>query len=109
MADYVFGRHARAASREMCELANDCHALFEKSRIEAPARAPMAETAIQFLERWREAYVYPEPRALKQLDETVIECAADGAEAGISADGLQRAAGGHLKECLRTAIIDTSE
>jgi 2-dehydropantoate 2-reductase len=37
MADYVFGRHARAASREMRELANDCRSLLAKSRIEAPA------------------------------------------------------------------------
>jgi len=34
----------------------------------------MAQTAIQFLEGWREAYVYAEPRALEQLDETVTEC-----------------------------------
>jgi hypothetical protein len=37
MADYVFGRHARAALREMRALANDCRSLLEKSRIEAPA------------------------------------------------------------------------
>ena len=37
MADYVFGRHARAASREMRELANDCRSLLEKSCIDAPA------------------------------------------------------------------------
>ena len=37
MADCVFGRHARAASRGMRELANDCRSLLEKSRIEAPA------------------------------------------------------------------------
>jgi 2-dehydropantoate 2-reductase len=37
MADYVFGRHARAASQEMRELANDCRSLLEKSRVEAPA------------------------------------------------------------------------
>jgi 2-dehydropantoate 2-reductase len=37
MADYVFGGHARAASREMRELANDCRSLLEKSGIEAPA------------------------------------------------------------------------
>jgi 2-dehydropantoate 2-reductase len=37
MADYVFGRHARTASREMRELANDCRSLLEKSCIEAPA------------------------------------------------------------------------
>jgi hypothetical protein len=51
-------------------------------------RALMAETAIQFLERWREACVYAEPRALEQLDETVTECTADAAEAGVSADEL---------------------
>jgi hypothetical protein len=70
-------------------------------------RALMAETAI--LERWREAYVYAEPRALEQLDETVTECTADAAEAGISADELEKAAGGSLKDYIRTAIIDTSE
>jgi CRISPR/Cas system-associated endonuclease Cas1 len=37
MADYVFGRHARTASREMRELANDCRTLLEKSGVEAPA------------------------------------------------------------------------
>jgi hypothetical protein len=69
----------------------------------------MAETAIQFLERWREACVYAEPRALEQLDATVTQCIADAAEAGVSADELEKAAGGSLKEYLRTAIIDTSE
>ena len=34
----------------------------------------MAETAIQFLERWRQSHVYAELRALEQLDETVAEC-----------------------------------
>ena len=37
-------------------------------------RVLMAETAIQFLERWRQAHVYAELRALEQLDETVAEC-----------------------------------
>ena len=37
MGDHVFGRHARAASREMHELANDCRSLLEKSGVEAPA------------------------------------------------------------------------
>ena len=37
MADYVFGRHARAASGEMRELADDCRTLLEKSGVEAPA------------------------------------------------------------------------
>lgn len=69
----------------------------------------MAETALQFLERWREANVWAEPRALEQLDATVTQCIADAAEAGIPADDLAEAAGGSLKEYLRTAIIDTSE
>ena len=68
----------------------------------------MVETAIQFLERWRQAHVYAELRALEQLDETVAECIGAAAD-GISADALEKAAGGSLKECLRTAIINTSE
>jgi hypothetical protein len=70
-------------------------------------RVLMAETAIQFLERWRQAHVYAELRALEQLDATVAVGAA--AEDGISADDLENAAGGSLKEYLRTAIINTSE
>ena len=69
----------------------------------------MAETAIQFLEHWRETNVYAELRALEQLDATVAQCKADAAEEGISADRLEKAAGGSLKEYLRAAIIDTSE
>ena len=42
----------------------------------------MAETAIQFLERWRQARVYAELRALEQLDETVAECIGAAAEDG---------------------------
>jgi hypothetical protein len=69
----------------------------------------MTETAIQFLENWREASIYAEPRALEQLDETVAECIGAAADIGISADDLEKAAGGSLKEYLRAAIIDTSE
>ncbi len=69
----------------------------------------MAETAIQFLERWRQAHVYAELRALERLDETVAECRGAAAEDGISADDLEKTAGGSLKEYLRTAIINTSE
>jgi hypothetical protein len=69
----------------------------------------MAETPIQFLELWRGANVYAEPRALEQLDATVAQCIGDAVEVGISANDLERAAGGSLKEYLRVAIIDTSE
>ena len=72
-------------------------------------RMLMAETAIQFLERWRQTHVYAELRALEQLDETVAECIGAAAEDGISADDLEKAAGGSLKEYLRIAIINTSE
>jgi hypothetical protein len=53
--------------------------------------------------------LYAELRALEQLDETVAECIGAAAEDGISADDLEKAAGGSLKEYLRTAIINTSE
>jgi len=69
----------------------------------------MAETAIQFLERWRQAHVYAEQRTLDQLDETVAECIGAAGEDDIPADDLEKAAGGSLKEYLRVAIINTSE
>jgi 2-dehydropantoate 2-reductase len=37
MADYVFGRHARAASGEMRAIANDCRAILAKTGTAAPA------------------------------------------------------------------------
>jgi 2-dehydropantoate 2-reductase len=37
MADYIFGGHARAAAREMRDLASDCRSLLEKSGVEAPS------------------------------------------------------------------------
>lgn len=37
MADYVFGRHARAAFTEMREVANDCRIMLEETGVEAPA------------------------------------------------------------------------
>jgi len=69
----------------------------------------LAETAIQFLERWRQAHVYAELRALEQLDETVARMHRRCGRGRHSADDLEKAAGGSLKEYLRTAIINTSE
>jgi 2-dehydropantoate 2-reductase len=37
MAEYVFGRHARAASAEMHDVANDCRIMLEQAGVEAPA------------------------------------------------------------------------
>jgi 2-dehydropantoate 2-reductase len=37
MANYVFGRHARTASREMHEVANDCRTILERTGVEASA------------------------------------------------------------------------
>jgi hypothetical protein len=37
MADYVLGGHARAAAREMQEIANDCRSLSERSGVEVTA------------------------------------------------------------------------
>jgi len=37
MASHVFGEHARAASREMRDIAADCRTLLEKCGLEAPA------------------------------------------------------------------------
>ena len=48
-------------------------------------------------------------RALLNNSTRLLPNEADAAEAGISADDLEQAAGDSLKEYLRTAIIDTSE
>jgi 2-dehydropantoate 2-reductase len=37
IAEYVFGRHARGASTEMREIANDCRIMLQKTGVEAPA------------------------------------------------------------------------
>ena len=37
MSDYIFCRHARSATYEMCEIANECRTLLERSTVEAPA------------------------------------------------------------------------
>jgi hypothetical protein len=41
MADYVFGRHARAAAQEMQQVAGDCRSLLIKSGVRAPALAQL--------------------------------------------------------------------
>ncbi len=51
MADYVFGRHARAATREMRELANDCRALLEKTGVDAPALRELYRAIDGFADR----------------------------------------------------------
>jgi hypothetical protein len=77
--------------------------------VDPVGRVLVAETAIQFLERWRQAHVYAELRVPEQLDETVAECIGAAAEDDIPAGDLEKAAGGSLKEYLRMAIINTSE
>jgi len=37
MTEYVFGRHARAASPEMREVANDCRVMLDETGATAPA------------------------------------------------------------------------
>jgi 2-dehydropantoate 2-reductase len=41
IADYVFGRHARAAAQEMQQVADDCRSLLMKSGMQAPALAQL--------------------------------------------------------------------
>ena len=77
--------------------------------IDARWESANARNCDLFLERWRQAHVYAELRALEQLDETVAECIGAAVEDGISVDDVEKAAGGSLKEYLRTAIINTSE
>jgi hypothetical protein len=64
----------------------------------------MAESAPEFLERWRYSYITCETRTLEQVDATVKQCLDDAAEAHISASDLEAAAGGDLRGCLLAAL-----
>lgn len=64
----------------------------------------MAESASEFLERWRHSYIARESRTLEQVDATVKECLDDAAEAHISASNLEAAAGGDLRGYLLAAL-----
>jgi hypothetical protein len=69
IADYVFGRHARTAAREMREVANDCRALLDPSGYEVVAIAdchrgasPSSSTSSHSALRIARAQAKPEPR-----------------------------------------------
>jgi hypothetical protein len=50
--DYVFGRHARTASREMREVASDCRIILEEADVEGRALRRLYD-AIDAYARWR--------------------------------------------------------
>jgi hypothetical protein len=64
----------------------------------------MAESASEFLERWRYSYIASEFRTLEQVDATVKECLDGAAEAHISASELEAAAGGDLRGYILGAL-----
>jgi hypothetical protein len=64
----------------------------------------MAESALEFLERWRYSCISCESRTLDQVDATVKECLDHAAEAHISASDLEAAAGGDLRGYLLAAF-----
>jgi hypothetical protein len=64
----------------------------------------MAESASEFLERWRCSYIAGESRTLEQVDAAVKECLDHAAEAHISASDLEAAAGGDLRGYLLAAL-----
>jgi hypothetical protein len=64
----------------------------------------MAESASEFLERWRYSRIACESRKLEQVDATVKECLDGAAEAHISASDLEAAAGGDLRGYLLAAL-----
>jgi hypothetical protein len=64
----------------------------------------MAESASEFLERWRYSYIACESRTLEQVDATVKQCLDDAAEANISASDLEATAGGDLRGYLLAVL-----
>ena len=69
----------------------------------------MAESASEFLERWRHSYIATESRTLEQVDVTVKECLDDAAEAHIAASDLEVAAGGDLRGYLLAALKEARD
>jgi hypothetical protein len=64
----------------------------------------MAESASEFLERWRCSCIAGDSRPLEQVDATVKECLDAAAVAQISAGDLETAAGGDLRGYLLAAL-----
>jgi 2-dehydropantoate 2-reductase len=62
MADYVFGRHARSASHEMRQIADDCRTLLEKSGVVAPALHQLYRAIDAYPARSRSPRVGPAQR-----------------------------------------------
>jgi hypothetical protein len=60
--------------------------------------------AKSFLREWIETYIVAEVPPLERLDETVAELVDDAAEANISREDLEKAAGGDLKARISEAI-----
>jgi len=68
----------------------------------------MAGTAKEFLERWRQSYIYAEAPGFETLDNVVDECLRDAKAEGHSEDDLKEAAGGDLRAYIRAAVKKTS-
>jgi len=68
----------------------------------------MAGTAKEFLERWRQSYVYAEAPGFGTLDNVVDECLRDAKAEGHSEADLKEAASGDLQAYIRAAIKQTS-
>jgi hypothetical protein len=64
----------------------------------------MAESASEFLKRWRYSCIADKSRTLENVDATVKECLDNAAVANISASDLEAAAGGDLRGYLLAAL-----
>jgi hypothetical protein len=62
------------------------------------------DTAEEFLEEWISEYIAAEARSLEVVNETVAELLDDAAEANISREDLEKAAGGDLEARIFQAI-----
>jgi hypothetical protein len=64
----------------------------------------MHESPVEWLECWRQSYVYAESPVMSELFELVEQCVEDAKRENIPLRELSQAAGGSLRSYLREAI-----
>lgn len=68
----------------------------------------MAGTAKEFLERWRQSYVFAEAPGFATLDNVLDECIRDAKAEGHSENDVTEAAGGDLQAYVKATIVNAS-
>ncbi len=68
----------------------------------------MSETAVEFLEQWRNSYICAAASSTAEVDIIVKQCLDDAAASGVLAEDVTKAAGGDLRGYILAALKKTS-